>query len=156
MCRYLSKTLVQQMRAQYKHVASSLAKVDARLMGYLRAYLAEFKEEYAHQGAPQLQLLSSQGFCFCVALLYLLFQCCKSSIKAREGTFKRHCFLEKSGGFSPSSHHKNARASNTPSPPFHTRAHIPFDCVTFACGVSCVWRRSTLHTSSEMLDASNW
>jgi len=55
--RYLAKGLVKQLRAQYYHVASSLRKVDARLMGYLRDYWTEFKEDYMHGGQPYLPTL---------------------------------------------------------------------------------------------------
>ena len=49
---YVAKNLVQQLRAQYAHVAGDLANVEGRLQGYLADYRTEFKEEYTHGGRP--------------------------------------------------------------------------------------------------------
>lgn len=46
---YVAQNLVQQLRAQFVHVAGDLQGVNARLRGYLADYRAEFKEEFTYQ-----------------------------------------------------------------------------------------------------------
>eukprot|EP00939_MAST-03C_sp_MAST-3C-sp1_P000323 g323.t1 len=55
--RYLTRTLVKQLRKQYAHVLASLQSVDERLLGYLRDYATVFGEDYIHAGRAYMPML---------------------------------------------------------------------------------------------------